>query len=70
VIVIMIGNVDVIATVIVAALGERERYRGRGRSRVIDHAHGVVPVPERGHDHGSDHIPDHDHDPDHGERTD
>ena len=21
----------------------------------VDHAHGVVPVPERGHDHGDDH---------------
>jgi hypothetical protein len=27
----------------------------------VDHGHGIVPVPERGHDHGRDHGHGHDH---------
>jgi hypothetical protein len=31
----------------------------------VGHAHGVVPVHERGHDHGTDHAHDHAHVHDH-----
>ena len=27
----------------------------------VDHGHGIVPVPERGHDHGRAHVHGHDH---------
>jgi hypothetical protein len=34
---------------------------GYVRVHGVDHGHGIVPVPERGHDHGRDHVHGHDH---------
>jgi len=64
--------VDLIVSdpVIVAALGNGnnivevgDTVHRSGASTATEHAHGIVPVPERGHDHGGVH--EHAHHGDH-----